>query len=107
VKVNKAQPLPRQHEIIFVVQHPEGLPVKLAPGDVAGISEDNLRVFHTANTKPGASGSLIVNAKAEPIALHHAGDLLYNTGKIGKPVKNQAVPIGKVVTRLIENGHLT
>ena len=107
VKVKNYQPLPQQHEIIFVVQHPEGLPVKLAPGDVSGTSEDKLRIFHTANTKRGASGSLIVNAKLEPIALHHAGDLLYNRGKIGKPEKNQAVPIGKIVSRLIENGHLT
>jgi hypothetical protein len=107
VKVNKAQPLPKPHDIIFVVQHPEGLPVKLAPGDVAGTSNDQLRIFHTANTQKGSSGSLVVDAKLEPIALHHAGDLLYNRGKLGQPENNQAVPIGKIVARLIEKGHLT
>jgi hypothetical protein len=107
VKVNKAQPLPQPHEIIFVVQHPEGLPVKLAPGDVDRTSDDGLRIFHTANTNSGASGSLIVNTKLEPMALHHAGDVLYNRGKIGKPEKNQAVPIGKIVARLIGNRHLS
>lgn len=105
VEIKRDQPMPNEHEIIFVVQHPEGLPVKLAPGDVSGASEDDLRIFHTANTKAGASGSIVVNSKLEPIALHHAGDLLYNRGKIGTPVKNQAIPIGKVITRLINNGN--
>jgi len=106
VKVNKNQPLPCAGEIIFVVQHPEGMPLKLATGDVSGIADDLLRLYHSANTKRGSSGSLVVNTKLEPIALHHAGDLLYSRGKIGKPDKNQAVPIGKIADRLIGRGIL-
>jgi hypothetical protein len=103
VKVSKNQSLPKAGEIIFVVQHPEGMPVKLATGDIAGIADDTLRLYHTANTQPGASGSLIVNTMLEPIALHHAGDMLYSKSIIGKPKQNQAIPIGIIVDRLIEN----
>ncbi len=100
------QGLPQQNEIVFVVQHPEGLPVKLAAGDVKGTSPDNFRFFHSANTKGGASGSVVVNAKLDVIGLHHAGDLLYHRGKIGTPDRNQAVPIGHIISRLQAKGHL-
>ncbi len=105
VKISKEQPLPPQHSIIFVIQHPAGLPIKLAVGDLTGKSDDTFRIFHSANTEPGASGSIILNAKLEPIALHHAGDLLYNRGIIGTPKKNQAVPLDKILSKLIEKGH--
>ena len=105
VQIKTDQPLPQQSEIVLVVQHPDGLPVKLAIGDVADASAAKARIFHTANTKGGASGSVVVNAKLEPIGLHHAGDLLYNRGKIGKPEKNQAVPIGIILARLVKKGH--
>lgn len=105
VEVRADQALPQPNQIIFVIQHPEGLPVKLAAGDVKGLSSDKVRIFHTANTKGGASGSVVVNAKLEPIGLHHAGDVLYNRGEIGAPEKNQAVPIGRVLARLKAKGH--
>jgi hypothetical protein len=104
VAVSKDQPLPQDHDIVLVVQHPEGLPVKLAIGDVTEKSTNNLRILHTANTNPGASGSVVVNARLEAIGLHHAGDLLYSKGKIGTPLKNQAVPTSKIIGRLVERG---
>ena len=105
VEVKSDQGLPQPNEIIFVVQHPDGLPVKLSAGDVKGTSSDKLRIFHTANTRGGASGSVMVNAKLEPIALHHAGDVLYSQGKIGTPESNQAIPIGRILARLKAKGH--
>jgi hypothetical protein len=38
-----------------------------------------------------------VDARLEPIALHHAGDLLYPRGNLGAPRRNQAVPIGLII----------
>jgi hypothetical protein len=98
------QPLPKARDIVFVVQHPQGLPIKLAVGDVAGAGA--LRLQHTANTEPGSSGSVVLDAQLRPVALHHAGDLLYAAGGIGKPEKNQAVPLGPIAARLQAAGHL-
>lgn len=105
IRLKPEQPLPKPGEIIFVVQHPEGLPVKLAAGDIDSTSADGLRIFHTANTAGGASGSVVLNAGLEPIALHHAGDMRYHRGIIGTPKVNQAIPIGKIAARLIAQGH--
>jgi len=106
VEIKANQGLPRPNEIVFVIQHPEGLPVKLTAGDVKGTEANNVRIFHSANTKGGASGSVMVNAKLESIGLHHAGDVLYNRGKIGAPEQNQAIPIGCIFARLKAKGHL-
>lgn len=98
--------LPAERDLVFVVQHPEGLPVKLAAGDVAAVGAGSFRFFHTADTKGGSSGSVIVDARLQPVGLHHAGDAAYNRGLIGKPERNQAVPIGLIAARLKAGGHL-
>jgi len=107
VAVKGDEALPRAGEIVFVIQYPQGLPVKLATGDIEANAADGLRIFHSANTAPGSSGAIVVNAKLDPIGLHHAGDALYQCGKSGIPKRNQAIPIGRIVTRLKANGHLT
>lgn len=107
VKIAKDQAVPKEKEILFIVQHPAGLPVKMAVGDVESSSQQRARIYHTANTADGSSGSLVLNVKLEAVALHHAGDTLYHQGKIGKPEKNQAIPIGLIADRLIEAGHLS
>jgi hypothetical protein len=106
VTLTPTQVIPRERDIIFVIQHPDGLPVKLAPGDIEGFTVDRLRLFHTANTMGGSSGSMVVDARLEPIALHHAGDLLYPRGNLGAPRRNQAVPIGLIIQFLMGRGHL-
>lgn len=99
VTLTPTQVVPKERDIIFVIQHPDGLPVKLAPGDIEGFPADRLRLFHTANTMRGSSGSMVVDARLEPIALHHAGDLLYPRGNLGAPRRNQAVPIDLIRRR--------
>jgi hypothetical protein len=105
IEVTGNEALPQEKDIIFVIQHPDGLPVKLSAGDIQETSLDKLRLFHTANTRGGSSGSVVVNAKLDPIGLHHAGDMLYQYGKIGNPQRNQAVPIGCIVNRIKANGN--
>jgi len=104
--LNGGSALPTVQDLIFVVQHPQGLPVKLAAGDVAAVGTGGYRLFHTADTQGGSSGSVVVNAQLEPVGLHHAGDAAYNRGLIGKPNRNQAVPIGLIAARLKAGGHL-
>jgi hypothetical protein len=106
MQLTGTEPACKRGDIVFAIQHPDGLPVKLAAGDVDDVAPDGLRVFHTANTASGSSGSLLVDAKLRPVALHHAGDTLYNQGKIGAPEKNRAVPLGRIVSRLKAKGHL-
>jgi hypothetical protein len=100
VQVMGIDEAPKARDIIFVIQHPDGLPVKIEPGDVSAVAEDGLRLFHTANTCGGSSGSVVVNARLDPIALHHAGDALYQSGTIGAPERNQAIPMDLLVKRL-------
>jgi V8-like Glu-specific endopeptidase len=97
--------LPAASDIVMVLQYPDGLPVKLALGDVSG-SDSAMRFFHTADTKGGSSGALVVNAALSPVGLHHAGDLQYHRGRIGAPEKNQAVPLGPIVQKLKAKGYL-
>ena len=106
VKVCKEQALPNSRDIVFVIQHPKGEPVKLTIGEVTGASANDLRILHDANTLSGSSGSAMVNASLELVALHHAGDTLYHKHKLGKPKQNQAIPIGAIV-RHIENQNIS
>jgi V8-like Glu-specific endopeptidase len=106
VRLQGNEALPASNDIVSILQYPDGLPLKLSLGAVAGSAQDQLRFFHTANTRGGSSGSLVLNAALDPVGLHHAGDLLYHKGKIGVPEKNQAVPLGLVANRLRKGGHL-
>jgi hypothetical protein len=91
--------------IVFVLQHPNGAPVKLAAGVAKGKNPNGTRLYHDANTQPGSSGSMCLNAKLEVVGLHNAGDTLYD-GVLGTPNQNQAVPIGPIFQMLSATGHL-
>ena len=88
--------------IVFVIQHPQGDPVKLAVG-TAGEPNGPWRILHDANTDKGSSGSPCLDVKLLPVALHNAGDPLYD-GVIGQPTKNQAVPLAPILERLQAQG---
>jgi len=97
---------PPDDAIVCVLQYPDGYPLKLSLGDVVKGPAHGFRFLHTADTRGGSSGSLVLDAACEPVGLHHAGDLNYHMGKIGKPETNQAVPIGLIADRLKARGHL-
>jgi hypothetical protein len=94
---------PADNSVVFVLQHPQGNPLKLAIGAVKGTNANTTRVLHDANTEGGSSGSPCFNAKLELVALHHAGDLLYDV-VIGTPTQNQAVPLEPILARLETQG---
>jgi hypothetical protein len=97
VKLRRASQL-ASGGIVFVLQHPNGAPVKLAVGAEKGKNPGATRLYHDANTQPGSSGSMCLNAKLEVIGLHNAGDANYD-GIIHAP-NNQAVPIGLIFEML-------
>jgi hypothetical protein len=94
---------PADNSVVFVLQHPLGDPLKLAIGVAKGANANATRVMHDANTERGSSGSPCLNAKLELVALHNAGDPLYD-GSIGTPTQNQAVPLEPILARLESKG---
>ena len=87
---------------LFLLQHPEGAPLKLAFGHSAGLNANATRLRHQINTEAGSSGSPCLNAKLELVALHHAGDP--NFDPIHKPAYNSAVPIAAIRSYLADAG---
>jgi hypothetical protein len=92
VQTKRGTPAAAFGEIVFVLQHPQGDPLKLAIGASKGSNSAGSRLMHDANTLRGSSGSPCLNARLELVALHNAGDPLYD-GVIGSPQQNQAVPV--------------
>jgi hypothetical protein len=79
---------------LFILQHPEDAPLKLAFGQSGGLNANATRLRHQVNTRPGSSGSPCLNARLELVALHHAGDP--NFSPTHKPAYNAAVPIAAI-----------
>lgn len=72
---------------VFLLQHPEGEPVQLSIGTVAGLNPSGTRLRYDANSKPGSSGSPCFDADLRLVGLHHARDPVYPPGW------NQAIPL--------------
>lgn len=88
------------------MQHPSGLPIKLAldTEGVIGYSPNERRMRYRTNTLAGSSGSPVFNQDLEIMALHHAGDPEYpdlNTGKY-----NEGIPIPALLKRFSDGGVL-
>jgi hypothetical protein len=89
---------------LFIVQHPEGSPLKLAfdTASILGVNGNRTRVTYTTNTLGGSSGSPCFNQHLDLIALHHAGDPKY--GPMYFPTFNEGIPIAAIRERLRERG---
>lgn len=63
------------HSPLFIIQHPEAAPLKLALETNAIISLDSnrTRVRYRTNTEPGSSGSPCFDQNWTLVALHHSG----------------------------------
>lgn len=81
---------------IFIVQHPEAKPLKLAldTKGVLGVNANGTRVRYVTNTEPGSSGSPVFNENWELIALHHSGDRRI------VPTYNQGIPFAAILSLL-------
>lgn len=84
-------PAAAEGEIVYVLQHPEGKPLKLSMG-VTKAAVTPLRVRYDADTESGSSGGLVLNQQLQPIALHHAGD----PAAAMRATYNQGIPLGTI-----------
>jgi hypothetical protein len=86
---------------LFILQHPDGEPLKLAldTQSVIAVNANRSRVRYRTNTEPGSSGSPCFDAKWNLVALHHLGD-----PKWVNPQFNQGIPMDTIVTFLAAHG---
>ena len=84
---------------VFVMQHPQGKPLKLAIGEHLGYNTPNNRMTYDADTLNGSSGSPVFNSDLELIGIHHRGDPAADTVNMTAD-HNQGIPITKIVTDL-------
>jgi V8-like Glu-specific endopeptidase len=89
-KLRDASPEP-DDTIVFVLQHPEGKPLKQSVG-ILRESKSPMRLRYDADTEPGSSGAAVLDQRLELVALHHAGDPNFKT----KARYNQGVPIALI-----------
>jgi hypothetical protein len=87
---------------IFIVQHPDADPIKMAfaTDGIIGLNGNGTRVRYKTNTESGSSGSPCLTQNMELVALHHAGD-----PKFEKPAEwNQGIPFGKILALMDQRG---
>ena len=65
---------PDQHAGLYILQHPQGEPMKLAIDDngISGVYPDTGRVQYATRASPGSSGAPCFNENWKVVALHHA-----------------------------------
>ena len=80
---------------LFLLQHPQGAPLKLSFGQSLGLNANATRLRHLVNTEPGSSGSPCLNARLELVGLHHAGDPNFDPAH--KPAYNSVIPIRAIL----------
>lgn len=85
---------------LFIMQHPQGQPLKLAldTNAIIGLTDDKTRLRYRTNTEPGSSGSPCFNQKLELIALHHSGDPNFDYDY--KPTYNEGIPFSAITALL-------
>jgi V8-like Glu-specific endopeptidase len=95
-----AAPLPNDAPLL-IVQHPKGLPMKLAMDTqaVIGRNRNATRILYRTNTEPGSSGSPCFTIDWTLVALHHYGDPSWQAPKF-----NQGVPIELIRQRIEARG---
>ncbi|EGJ30771.1 MULTISPECIES: effector-associated domain EAD1-containing protein [Moorena] len=88
---------------LFIVQHPQAEPLKLAfdTEAIITINENGTTVKYKTNTEPGSSGSPCFDINWNLVALHHSGDPSWN------PSYNAGSPFSAICERLEKQGLLT
>lgn len=61
-------------EPLFILQHPQGIPLQFASGSVTSLRLDRTRIYYTANTLNGSSGSPCLASDGSLVALHCRND---------------------------------
>jgi V8-like Glu-specific endopeptidase len=69
---------PKVGQVIFIIQHPDGAPIKLATGTVT--RNEKGYVYYDANTMEGSSGAPVMSDDWSLLAVHQKGRLTNNVG---------------------------
>lgn len=93
---------------LMILQHPDGLPLKLAMRSdaVTAVLSPNgtpTRVRYVTRTEPGSSGSPCFDMQWNLVALHHSGDPKYAKLNV-KPDWNEGVPLAAILASLEQKG---
>ncbi len=94
------------HTPLFMIQHPDAEPIKLAleTDSITFINDNRTRVDYVTNSKPGSSGSPCFDQNWNLIALHHSGDPNFVEGST--TAANQGIPIDTIVSFLAKTNAL-
>jgi hypothetical protein len=97
---NAVSPLPADTPIL-IVQHPEGMPIKLAMDTeaVIGLNANGTRIRYRTITEAGSAGSPVFTMDWDIVAMHHASDPNWSN-----PMYRQGVPIELIRQRIERNG---
>jgi hypothetical protein len=100
----QASPAFKPHSPLFIVQHPEGEPLKLAldTDSIQSVNANRTRVRYSTNTEAGSSGSPCFDENWNLVALHHSGDP--NFAPNHKPEFNEGIPMDAIVRYLQGQG---
>jgi hypothetical protein len=90
---------------LFILQHPEGGPLKLALNTDAaiGVNGNGTRVRYRTNTKRGSSGSPCFDQNWRLVALHHSGDPMYRP-EFPANSWNEGIPFNTIQKHLKGSG---
>ncbi len=93
----------RTQPALFIVQHPQGQPMKLALDTqaVVEVNQNHARVRYRTNTEPGSSGSPVFDQNWHLVALHHSGEPAF------RPSWNEGIPFSTIMELLTERGIAT
>jgi len=95
-----APPALAAHSPLFIVQHPEGAPIKLAldSDGIQTVDAARTRVRYSTNTEPGSSGSPCFDENWTLVAIHHSGSPDF------RPTFNEGIPIDSIASDLTGRG---
>ncbi len=84
---------------VFILQHPEGAPLKLAVDPILAVEGEGRRVRYRTATEHGSSGSPVFSSGWELLALHHSGD---PSSKL--PKYNEGIPFNLIRDQIGSGG---
>ncbi len=89
---------PKPGKQLFIPQHPNGLPLRAAIGEIVATNRGMTRLTHQVNTMKGSSGSPCFSLSFDLIAVHHAG-----SAEFAPAPRNEAIPI-RAITNHVRSG---
>lgn len=96
VRMVSPSPVIATRDIVWIVQHPDGEPLRLTVDAVLRVNDSRTRVYYAANTKGGSSGSPCFDSNRSLVAMHHQGI---------EKVHNQGVLAAALLAHFEKQGH--